>query len=163
MEAAMTTNTTLNPFARFVRGSYSFLKLVATVSAPVAAVYDHLAWIEAKSASSQEVGHPGRDAFRIATVALALSLPFADASTLVPPSVGEHSGPAILALAFALLLGAMLMPALVYVTKAAFRLAWAFLKLATGVALHEMAKWLLLAGAASLGLLHYLEWLPALH
>jgi hypothetical protein len=108
---------------------------------------------------------PGRDGFRIATIALALGLPLADASFSASGARGtaEHSGLAILALAFALLLAAMLMPALVYVTKVMFRLAWAFLKLATGVALHEMAKWLLLAGAASLGLLHYLEWLPASH
>jgi hypothetical protein len=68
-----------------------------------------------------------------------------------------------LALAFAVLIGAVLMPALVYVIKVVLRLAWAFVRLAAKVALHEMVKWLLLAGAASLGLLHYLEWLSALH
>jgi hypothetical protein len=57
----------------------------------------------------------------------------------------------------------MLMPVLVYVGKAAFHIAWAFLRLATRVVLHEVVKRLLLAGAASLGLLHYFEWLSALH
>jgi hypothetical protein len=37
------------------------------------------------------------------------------------------------------------------------RVAWAFLKIAIGVVLHETVKWLLLASSASLGLLHYLE------
>jgi hypothetical protein len=96
----------------------------------------------------------GRDALRIATIALTLGTPFADAS-FSPP--GASSWPAILSIAIALLLGAMLMPALVHIGKVVLRVAWAFLKIAIGVVLHETVKWLLLASSASLGLLHYLE------
>jgi hypothetical protein len=55
MEAAMTTNTT-NPnlFRRCASAAHRTLILIATVSAPIAAVYGHLAWVEAKSSSSQE-------------------------------------------------------------------------------------------------------------
>ena len=100
----------------------------------------------------------------IATITLALTIPFADASLGAPGAAraADQALRAMLALAFAVLAGAMLMPVLFYATKLLLRFAWAFVKLEARVAIHETVKWLLLAGAASLGLLHYLQWLPGL-
>ena len=93
--------------------------------------------------------------------ALAMSVAGASLIRLEKGGVLEPADWAILTVAFAALGGALAMPALVYATKTLLRLAWSLIKLAAQVALHEIVKWLLLAGAASLGLLHYLERLPA--
>jgi hypothetical protein len=50
----MTNPTNSSLPRRIGRTLYGALKLVATVSAPIAAVYGHLAWVEAKSSANQE-------------------------------------------------------------------------------------------------------------
>jgi hypothetical protein len=110
------------------------------------------------------IGSASLATLAIATITLALTMPFADASLDAPGAArgADRAHWAALAIAFAVLTCALLMPVLLYAAKALLRFAWAFVKLEIRIALHEMVMWLLLAGAASLGLLHYLEWLPAL-
>jgi hypothetical protein len=47
-------NTTRSLPRRIVTATYGALKVVATVSAPIAAIYGHLAWVETRSSSIQE-------------------------------------------------------------------------------------------------------------
>ncbi|HWE16530.1 MAG TPA: hypothetical protein VG758_05015 [Hyphomicrobiaceae bacterium] len=105
----------------------------------------------------------------LAIISLACALPFAEAS-LSPLEAGRMAEPAhgaIFATAFAVLvsatfvlIAAVLVPALVHAVSGLRRIAWTCITLAAEVVFREIVKWLLVAGAASLGLLQYLEWLP---
>jgi hypothetical protein len=104
--------------------------------------------------------------FRLHAIAgWTLALPAAEVS-LTKLAEGEAFEPAYWALViatFTALSGALAMPALVYATRALLGLAWVLIKLVAQAVLHEIVKWILVAGGASLGILHYLEWLPAFH
>src|SRR5689334_17435040 len=84
-------------------------------------------------------------------------------TSLSVPEAGQVTEPphaAILSLVFAILLGTMLMPVLVWAARVLIRFAWAMVKIVARFLRDEIIKWILLAGAASLGILQYLEWLP---
>src|SRR5262245_54058257 len=105
----------------------------------------------------------------LALVSLACALPFAEAS-LSPLEAGRMAEPAhgaVFAIAFAVmvsatfvLVAAVLVPALVHAVSGLRRIAWTCVMVAAEVVFREIVKWLLVAGAASLGLLQYLELLP---
>jgi hypothetical protein len=104
----------------------------------------------------------------IATVFLACALPLAEAS-FSPLEAGRMAEPAhgaVFAIAFAVLvsatfvlIAAVLVPAVVHAVSGLRRIAWTCVTLAAEVVIREIVKWLLVAGAASLGLLQSMEWL----
>jgi hypothetical protein len=105
----------------------------------------------------------------LAIIALACAMPLAEASLSLREAARmvEPAHGAIFAIAFAVLvsatfvlIAAVLVPALVHAVSGLRRVAWTCVMLAAEVVFREIVKWLLLAGAASLGLLQYLEWLP---
>ena len=113
-------------------------------------------------------GSSTRPAVALALVVL-LAVLFAETSWSAP-GASRVAGPAnglFFAVAFSMLvsatfvlIAAMAVPAAHLILRMLRRLAWPCARVAAEAAVREVVKWALLAGAAYLGVLNYLEWLP---